>query len=135
MSIRKGSGEILPSVARTATVPDIAIDANTTDISLEAAINCHIIIDMTAITATGSVTPKLFYEDPVSGTEIDLIDAIAAITTVSVVVLKLGKDIVAAAGLAAQDFIPDNMKIRFTHLNAVAMTYSVGIVAEFDSYK
>lgn len=135
MSIRKGSGEILPSVARTATVPDIAIDAKSAGVSLEAITNCHIIIDMTAVTATGSVTPKLFYEDPVSGKEIDLIDSIAAITAISTVVLKLGKDAVVTAGLAAQDFIPDNMKIRFTHLNAVAMTYSVGIVAEFDSYK
>jgi len=134
MSIRKASGTVLESDARTATPADIPLNSSALGGSGNAVVNMHIIIDVTAIALTPIVQPKLFAKDPVSGKEYDLLAGIATITGVGTTVLKLGRDIVAAAGLAAKDFIPEGAVLRFTHTDADSITYSVGVNAEFEPY-
>jgi len=133
MSNRKSTGAALLSAARTATPADILLDKTSLGASGQALINMHIIIDVTAIAATPSVVPTIVATDKLSGQEYVLLTG-SAITGVSTTVLKVGRDMVPAANLAEQDFIPDNTVLRFTHADADSITYSVGINAEFDSY-
>jgi len=132
MSVIKRSLELLPSAARIASPSDIAVQSPIANISEGTLKNLHIIIDVTAIAATPSVQPTLVATDPVSGKTYDLLASIAAITATGTTVLKLGKDIVAAAGLAAQDFIPENVTLKLTHADADSITYSVGMNAELE---
>ena len=87
---------------------------------------CHVIIDMTAVTATGTVTPTIQGKDSVSGKYYTLLVG-AAISTISTVVLRVYPDLTAAANLIADDIVPSDFRILMTHGNAVAMTYSVGV--------
>lgn len=140
MTIRKASIAGFESAARTDTPADITAEFPGTQQSVpksENLANAHIVVDVTAVSGTApGVTPKVFYVDPLSGKEIDLISGIAEITAVSTVVLKVGRDIESAAGLAKQDIIPADLKVRMVHTNAVdSLTYSVSVLGEFDCYQ
>lgn len=135
MSIRKGSGVVLGSIARTSTPADVFLGKNTLGNSGDAVVNIHIVIDVTAVNLTPSIQPAIIATDPASGKEYELLAAIAPITAIGTTVLKLGRNVVDAAGLAAQDFIPENVILRFTHADTDSITYSVGVNSEFDSYQ
>ena len=133
MSIEKGHAILLASAARTATSDTIEINgANFEGMSLGSMTNIDIIIDVTAITATPSVAVTLQGKDPASGKLYDLLASIVALTAVGTTVLRIGKDVVAAAGVAANTFIPDEVILKFTHADADSITYSVGMNCEFD---
>ena len=120
--IVKSHSTILKSAARTAT-PTISVlifnNQKLTDI--------HITIDATDLTLTPSVQPALQGQDPTSGKWYDLIDAISAITTISITTIKFGENTVAVANNANQGFIPENLRLTMTHADTDSITYSIGI--------
>lgn len=109
---------VLPSEARTATV--------TGDDQKNWAFNgLHLIIDVTAISATPSVVPKIQGKDPVSGKYYDLLTGVA-ITAVGITVLKLFPSATAAANVTVNDTLPRTWRVIMTHADADSITYSVG---------
>lgn len=109
---------VFASAARTAT------ENSTTIISPYTG--CNVVIDMTAVTATGDVTFKLEGLDPLSGKYYTIIES-ASITTVSTVVLSVFGGVTEVANVSVSSGLPQNLRVVATHLNAVSMTYSVGI--------
>lgn len=132
MGIKKGSAVLLASAARTADPDNVEINANTVGISLEAISNMDIIVDVTAITATPSVTLTIQAQDPASEKFYDLLPSIVAFTATGTTVLRIGRDMVAAAGLAARAIIPEKVRLKFVHADADSITYSVGANFELD---
>ncbi len=108
---------ILPSLARTATVTG-------DDIKNLLSRGLHLIIDVTAVTATPSVVPKIQGKDPISGKYYDLITG-AAITATGTTVLKVFPSATAATNLAVNDFLPAVFRVVMTHGNANSATYSI----------
>jgi len=132
MTISKGTAIILASAARTASPANVEINKSTVGISLGAVTNIDIIVDVTATADTPSLTVAIQAKDPASGELYDLLAGIAAITTTSTVIYQIGKDVVDAAGLAANTSIPDEVVLKFTHADTDSITYSVGMNCEFD---
>ena len=136
MATRKAHLTVLKSAARTASPDDVVLDFGDGGVSvpkMDNVSNMHVIIDVTAKTDTPSVQPEIVATDPTSGKTYALLGSIAAITNTGTTVLKVGRDVVAAAGTAAQDFIPAEVTLKFTHDDADSITYSVGVNAEFDT--
>lgn len=108
---------ILPSLARTATVTG-------DDIKNLLSRGLHLIIDVTSITSTPSVVPKIQGKDPVSGKYYDLLTG-AAITATGTTVLKLFPSATASANVAVNDFLPSVFRVVMTHANSNSITYSI----------
>lgn len=85
----------------------------------------HVIIDVTAVTATPALTVKIQGKDPASGKYYDILVS-TVIATVSTMVLKVGPGLTAAANLVANDMIPAVWRVIVTHGDTDAATYSVG---------
>lgn len=111
---------ILESAPRTATVDS----ADQRDPNAEAV---HIIINVTAVTATPSITPRIQGKDPASGGYYDILVG-TAVTAAGMTVLKVGPGLAAAANAAAADILPDIWRVRIEHADADSITYSVGAV-------
>lgn len=109
----------LASEARTAT-------NNSDDLTNSLHKGCHVIIDVTAISATPSVVPTIQGKDSVSGKYYTLLVG-AAITATGTTVLKVYPGLVVAANLAANDIVPSKFRILMTHADADSITYSVGV--------
>lgn len=140
MTSKVQSAILLPSLARIATPDNIDIDQTRKEINITGVTgmlwgqltNVHIIVDVTTITATPIITPTIKALDPASGSFYDLLPSIATITGVSTTVYKIGKDMIVTAGLSATDFLPETIRIAFTHTDADSITYSVGMNFEVD---
>lgn len=113
----KGDITILASEARTATV-------NGSDCEGSAS-SAHIVIDVTAVTATPSVVFTIQGKDKVSG-EYYTILASSAITTTGTTVLKVGAGLAASANSVANDVLPNIWRVIATHADADSIIYSVG---------
>lgn len=85
----------------------------------------HVIIDVTAVTATPALTVTIQGKDPASGKYYTIL-ASTAIATVSTTVLKVGPAFTAAANLVANDMIPSIWRVTVTHGDTDSATYSVG---------
>jgi hypothetical protein len=85
----------------------------------------HIIIDVTAASATPSVVFKIQGKDPASGKYYDILVSVA-ITGVGTTVLKVGPGLTAAANLVANDMIPAVWRVIGTHADTDSITYTVG---------
>jgi len=109
---------IFPTLARTAT--PAAVD---TPVQYKGA---NIIMDMTAVTATGTVTVKIEGKDAASGKYYTILES-AALSAVATTILKIYPGVLAAANLAISEALPKTIKVTATHGNAVSMTYSVGL--------
>lgn len=109
---------VLASAARTATV-DSADQTN------HNARGAHVIIDVTAITATPSITPKIQVKDPASAKYYDVLVGVA-ITAVGTTVIKVYPGIAASANAAASDILGRTWRVRVEHADADSITYSVG---------
>ena len=107
------------SQARTAT-PTAA------DLAAYRARAAVVVIDVTAVTSTPSVTFTVSGIDAASGKVWTLL-ASAAIATTGTTVLKIGPGLTAAANAAANDVIPDNIRVAPVHGNANSITYTVGV--------
>jgi hypothetical protein len=110
------------SVARTDT-PDPVTFVNGEP---ETHRGVHIIIDVTAVTATPAVTFNIEGYDPISA-KWYLLLASAAIATVSTTVLKIYPGLTAAANSVANDVIPEEWRIRPVHADTDSITYSVSV--------
>ncbi|MFI9817578.1 hypothetical protein [Saccharothrix variisporea] len=114
-----GPFAVLPSAARTASPDTYEFDA-----SRARANGLHLIIDVTAITATPSVTVTVQGVDRVSGKTYTILQS-AAITATGTTVLKIGPGLTAAANLVANDLLPPVFRIVAAHGDADSATYSI----------
>ncbi|KKM81261.1 hypothetical protein LCGC14_1331540 [marine sediment metagenome] len=112
--------KVLPSAARTATVDS---DAQIND----EGRGCHVIINVTSITDTPSVVPKIQGRDPASGEWYDLLPGVAIIA-IGMTVLKVYPGIATIVNAAASDILPAHWRVRLEHADVDSITYSVGAV-------
>ena len=82
-------------------------------------------VDITAITATGTVTVTVLGYDPISGKFYTIL-ASAALGAVATTVLRVGPALTAAANLVANDFMPMQWACRVDVGTAAPMTFSLG---------
>lgn len=108
-----------PSAARTAT-------ANSAPINSLSNNGGHVVLDVTAVTATPSIVVKIQGYDSASDKWYDILSG-TAVTAVSTVVYSVHPSLTAAAGSVAKDLIPDTIRIRVEHADADSITYSVGV--------
>jgi hypothetical protein len=111
---------LLASAARTATVDS----DDQSDPNAEAV---HVAINVTSVTATPSVLPRIQGKDPESGVYYDVLVGLA-ITATGMTVLKVGPGLAPVANGAAADYLPDTWRVRMEHADADSITYSVGAV-------
>jgi hypothetical protein len=83
-----------------------------------------LIVDITAITATGTVTVTVFGIDPASGKLFQVI-ASAALGAVATTKLQIGPGLTAAANLVVSDFVPYYYGIQVVVAVAQPMTFSL----------
>ena len=113
------SHEVYASAARTAT-PD------TQELELPGGVQyVTAVLDVTAVTATPSLTLKIEGVDRVSGKVWTLIED-AAVSTVSTSVVHAGPHLTAAANEVANVAVPPVIRFTVTHGDADSATYSVG---------
>lgn len=108
---------ILASAARTATT-------NSADFTNFNHKGGHFIIDISAITATPSITVIIQGKDPVSSNYYDILvsDALVAVGTNT---LKVYPGIGQIANQAASDILPRTFRVSVTHADADSITYSI----------
>lgn len=109
---------VLVSASRTATT-------NSSDFENIEGRGLHLAIDVTAVTATPSVTFTIQGKDSVSG-EYYTILASSAITGTGTTVLRVYPGLTASANAVANDTLPRLWRVSATHADADAITYSVG---------
>lgn len=109
---------ILASAARTAAT-------NSADFTNYNARGAHFIVDVTAITATPSITVTIQGKDPVSSKYYDLLVS-NAITATGTTVLKVYPGIGQIANGAASDILPRTYRVSVAHADADSITYSIG---------
>lgn len=117
MSFDKRSIRVYESAARTATPTAPEIDT-------AYARGMHVVIDVTAVSATPSVTPSIEGYDTLSDTWYTLLTG-SAITATGTTVLKIYPGIAAVANAAASDVIPSRCRVSMTHADADSITYTV----------
>lgn len=86
-----------------------------------------VVINMTAVTATGAVTFKVEGVDPATGAVYPILTS-AALAAVAVTVLRVHPNLPPVTNLTAQDMVPPTIRITATHGNAVSMTYSATVL-------
>jgi hypothetical protein len=108
------------SVARTATPTAYVLE-------LSVITGLVVVIDVTAIGPAPSVVCTLDGVDTVSGKFYNILTATAlvAVTGATPRVLRVGRGLLAAANLVANDMVPEKVRITMTHGNADSITYSV----------
>lgn len=84
-----------------------------------------LVLDITA-GSTLSITPKIEGVDSVSGKVFTVLTGAAA-TGVSTVVMTVYPGATAATNVAANDILPDTIKVTVTHGNATSCTYTVAL--------
>jgi hypothetical protein len=118
---RGRSLSVLDSAARTATN-----SVDLTDIRHSNA-GLIVVINMTAVTATGSVTFKV--QGLYQGVTWDILTSVAiTAVTSNPVVLRIRPGLTAAANTVANDLVPETVRILATHANGVSMTYDVDVI-------
>lgn len=117
--MRKNSQVIYSSAARTATPTAVTK-------RVDRAKGVLLLIDVTAISATPSVTPKI--EGVMSSGAVYTILTGAAITATGQTALKVYPGITASANVAVSDVVPQSIKITLTHGDSDSATYSVDLV-------
>jgi hypothetical protein len=111
---------VYASVARTATPTAVTVP-----VGRYKAL--HLVIDVTAATATPSVVCTVDGLDPVSGKYYNLLTS-AALTESGAPytrVLKIGRGLPVTANVAANDVLPSTVRVTMTHGDADSITYSV----------
>lgn len=117
---QQGAATVYASQARTATPNGQVLSVN------RRARGMILTIDMTAVTATGTVTFAISGLDTTSGKTWTILTS-AALAAVATTNLKVTPDLANAANLTAQDILPATVLVTATHGNGVSMTYSVGV--------
>ena len=109
---------ILASAARTAT-------NQSADIVNYNGKGLHLVIDVTAASATPSVVFTIQGKDALSGKYYTIL-ASAAVTGISTTVLKVNPGITVAANASVSDLLPRTWRVDATHADADSITYSIG---------
>jgi hypothetical protein len=109
----------LPLAARTASI-------NSDDIQNFNAKGVHVIIDVTAVTATPSITVTLQGKDFASGKYYTIL-ASAAITGTGTTVLKVFPGSAVSANSTANDIAPYIVRVSVANGDTDSITYSVGL--------
>lgn len=117
---RKKHITAFPSAARA-----VAQTYESSAIATDEAESAHVIINVSSITASPSVTPKIQGHDPTSDSWYDLLVG-PAITATGLTVLKVGR-VSPSANAAAQDLLPATIRVTMTHADTDSITYSVGV--------
>ncbi len=124
MAIRRQTQTILASAARTATIVSPVLSA-------EQVIATTFVIDVTATSATPTITATIEGKDPLSGSFYAiLVDT--GITAASTTFLQVGHTITAAANVAANNFLPSEYRVTVAHTDADSITYSVSAIHMVD---
>jgi len=113
--------EVLPTAART-TAPDTQ-EFEVTGRGYEYQ-GLHLILDVTAVTATPGLTVTVSGVDRVSGKTYPLLVSTAVATAVTTV-LRIGPGLDAVANLVANDNLPPIFRIAVAHVDADSATYSL----------
>lgn len=116
MTTIAGQVELYTSTARTAT-PTVAVFTS------DGRVGLHLVIDVTAVTASPSVVPTIDGHDRLSGKWYNLLTG-AAITATGTTVLKIGPGIGSIANAAANDILPARLRLTMTHGDADSITYT-----------
>jgi hypothetical protein len=87
----------------------------------------HLVIDVTAVTATPSVVCTVDALDPVSGKYYNLLTSAALTESGSPYtrVLKIGPGLPVTANVSANDVLPSTVRVTMTHADTDSITYSV----------
>jgi hypothetical protein len=108
---------VYASAARTATPTSVEFGSR-------GAHGLHLVIDVTAVSATPSVTPLIEGYSGPSNVWYELLTG-SAITATGTTVLKIYPGIGAIANAAASDVVPNKLRVTMTHADADSITYSV----------
>lgn len=119
MTVHSPQASLYASVARTAT-PTAA------EFNADGHHGLHLVIDVTAASATPSVVPTIDFYDDLSGKWANLLTG-AAITATGTTVLKIYPGIAAVANASASDCIHGRMRLVCTHADADSVTYSAAV--------
>ena len=119
MTIRKQSQTLLASEARTTA-------QTSADFSAEEAICSDFVFNVTLDPSTASVTPQIWGKDPVSGAYYSILTS-AAIAATGITVMRVGKDIIAAANVAANAMLPKEFRVTVAVADAESLTYSFSV--------
>lgn len=111
--------EVFASAARTAT----PTDANVTIGSKGG----FFVINVSAVTATPSVTFAVNGVDPASNAEFNIITS-AAITATGTTVLRVYPGLTVSANVTVSDILPAGINVSATHGDADSITYSVQFI-------
>lgn len=117
--LRGQSVTVLASAARTAT-PTV----DTFHVRGGGADGLVLIIDVTAVTATPSVTFTIQGVDKVSGDTWDVL-ASSAVTGTGETILRVHPALTASANATAKDVVPAYWTVSAAHADADSITYSV----------
>lgn len=108
---------VYESAARTATPTAVTL-------AMGGCRGLHLIIDVTAVTATPSVVPTIDGYDTLSTKYYNLLTGLA-ITATGTTVLKIYPGIATIVNAAASDVTPNTIRITMTHGDADSITYTV----------
>lgn len=108
---------VLASAARTATPTKV-------DQTNLVAVGLILVIDVTAVTATPSVTFTIQGKDPLSSKYYTILASVA-ISGTGTTVLRVHPDLTAAANTIAKDMLPRTWAVDAVHGDADSITYSV----------
>lgn len=112
---------ILPSTALTATYASAPIESTPPFSSAQICIN------VSAFTS-GSITPHIQGQDPVSGSWYDILVG-SSISATGLTVLTVGKGVTVAANVSASTVLPDGWRVQLVAGAGTALTASVGVNA------
>lgn len=110
---------VFASAARTAT-------HNSDDLEARTGRGLHLVIDVTAASATPSVVFTVQGKDATSGKYYTLL-ASAAIVGTGTTVLRIFPGSTVTANLAANDGLPALWRVLATHADTDSISYSVGV--------
>lgn len=111
---------VYASAARTATPGAVTVPVGRYK-------SLHLVIDVTAVTATPSVVCTVDGYDPISGKYYNIITSAALTDSGSPYtrVLRVGQGLTAAANLVVLDVLPSIIRVTMTHGDTDSITYSV----------
>ena len=109
---------VYASTARTAT-------PTATDQTNVGGRGLHLVINVTAVSATPSVVFTIEGKDELSDAYYTLLTS-AAITGTGTTTLKVYPGLTAAANTVASDILPRTWRVSATHADSDSITYSVG---------
>lgn len=116
--MRNGKISVVTSAARTTS-------HNSADFDNGRARGAHVIVHVSAKTATPLLTVKIQGKDAASGQYYTVL-ASTAIGSTGTSVLKVYPGITAVANGAATDILPATWRVRFEHGDSDSITYSCG---------